>query len=361
MKIHRFIFHLVLFSFLFPQILFSQENEGVPNNDSVYSFVDQQPEFPGGLSALSNYLNLNLLFPEQAIHDSIEGKIYIGFVVEIDGSISNVKVLRGIGGGCDQESIRVISEMPAWTPGKLNGKTVRVSKILPITFSLAKVQPSQSKIYLEADTLPSFVGGLTALFDYLDKHIAKVENTDSTCQSAEVNVYFVVETNGSISNVGLKDSVGCELDEKAKEIVQNMPKWKPGKIGNTNVRVLQFLSIDFSADNNVYQVVEDQPEFPGGMDELYNYLALNVKYPPKAKRKGIQGRVFVNFTIEKDGSVSNISILMGIGGGCDEEALRVVKNMPRWTPGMQKGKAVRVSYNLPIKFTLQKNAIEEHK
>ncbi|RLD48169.1 MAG: energy transducer TonB, partial [Bacteroidetes bacterium] len=76
-------------------------------------------------------------------------------------------------------------------------------------------------------------------------------------------------------------------------------------------------------------------------------------YPPQAKNNGIQGRIFINFIVEPDGIVSDVKILKGIGGGCDKEALRVVKNMPRWEPGVQKGKPVRVSYNLPIKFTLK--------
>jgi len=103
----------------------------------------------------------------------------------------------------------------------------------------------------------------------------------------------------------------------------------------------------------IFTVVESMPEFPGGTGELYKYLGKSIKYPPLAKESGIQGRVFVNFVVEPDGSISNVKVLRGIGGGCDEEAMRVVKNMPTWKPGKQRGKSVRVSYNLPIKFTLQ--------
>jgi protein TonB len=103
----------------------------------------------------------------------------------------------------------------------------------------------------------------------------------------------------------------------------------------------------------IFMVVESMPEFPGGDADLYKYLAENIKYPQMAKESGIQGRVFVTFVVERDGSVTDVKVLRGIGGGCDEEAIRVVKNMPRWTPGKQRGKAVRVQYNLPVKFTLQ--------
>jgi len=106
-------------------------------------------------------------------------------------------------------------------------------------------------------------------------------------------------------------------------------------------------------EQQIFTVVESMPEFPGGMAALMKYLAENIKYPSLAKESGIQGRVFINFVVEPDGSISNVKVLRGIGGGCDEEAVRVVENMPKWKPGMQRGKPVRVSYNLPVKFTLQ--------
>lgn len=103
----------------------------------------------------------------------------------------------------------------------------------------------------------------------------------------------------------------------------------------------------------IFTVVESMPEFPGGQGELYKYLGNNIKYPVMAKESGIQGRVFVTFVVEKDGSITDVRLLRGIGGGCDEEAIRVVESMPNWKPGKQRGKPVRVQYNLPVKFTLQ--------
>lgn len=103
----------------------------------------------------------------------------------------------------------------------------------------------------------------------------------------------------------------------------------------------------------IFMVVESMPEYPGGEPALYSYLAENIKYPQMAKESGIQGRVFVTFVVERDGSVTDVRVLRGIGGGCDEEAIRVVDGMPKWTPGKQRGKSVRVQYNLPVKFTLQ--------
>ena len=107
-------------------------------------------------------------------------------------------------------------------------------------------------------------------------------------------------------------------------------------------------------DDAVFVVVEKSPEFPGGNDSLYAFIGRNIKYPEAAKKNKIEGRVFVTFVVEKDGQVSSAKILRDIGGGCGEEALRVVNSMPKWKPGTQRGNPVRVQFNLPIMFQLQK-------
>ena len=106
-------------------------------------------------------------------------------------------------------------------------------------------------------------------------------------------------------------------------------------------------------EQEIFKIVEEMPSFPGGEAKLMEFVGKNIKYPQIARETGIQGRVFVNFVVEPDGSVSNVTVLRGIGGGCDEEAMRVVKNMPKWKPGKQRGKAVRVQYMLPVNFRLQ--------
>lgn len=122
----------------------------------------------------------------------------------------------------------------------------------------------------------------------------------------------------------------------------------------TNIAFCQD-EVKVSDDEAIFFVVEVQPEFPGGMDSMYAFIQKNLIYPEKAKAEGIEGRVFITFTIEKDGSVSNVKILRGIGGGCDEAAKEVIEKMPKWQPGTQREKPVRVQFNLPIKFELEKD------
>ena len=120
-----------------------------------------------------------------------------------------------------------------------------------------------------------------------------------------------------------------------------------------SLKVFVFEPVEDEDRPGVYIVVDQMPEFPSGDKGLYEFIADNIKYPAEAKEEGIKGRVFVNFIVEPDGSVSDIRVLRGIGGGCDEEAVRVVESMPKFKPGMQDGEAVRVSYTIPVFFRLE--------
>ena len=233
------------------------------DSDSIYQIVEEMPQFPGGEQAMMNFVAKNVVYPQEAKDKEIAGRVFVSFVVEKDGSVNEVKVLRGIGGGCDEEAVRVVKSMPKWKPGKQKGKPVRVSYMMPLNFKLSDGQPAKP-----------------------------AQQTDA-----------------------------------------NQPNMKPDK-------------------NGVYQIVEEMPQFPGGETKLMEYIAKNLTYPQEAREKEISGRVFVSFVVEKDGSVNEVKVLRSIGGGCDDEAVRVVKSMPKWKPGKMKGEPVRVSYMMPINFKL---------
>ena len=102
----------------------------------------------------------------------------------------------------------------------------------------------------------------------------------------------------------------------------------------------------------IFSFVEESPEFPGGEEKLMKFLTTNLKYPQIARENAVEGNVYVKFIIEKDGSITNIQVARGIGYGCDQEAVRVVKTMPKWEPGKQRGTPVRSRFILPFKFKL---------
>lgn len=107
-----------------------------------------------------------------------------------------------------------------------------------------------------------------------------------------------------------------------------------------------------TTSENVFDVVEDMPQYPGGMQAMMKFLIENISYPKDAQEKKISGRVLVNFVVEKDGSISNVETVKSVFPSLDDEAVRVVKSMPNWKPGKQNGKVVRVKYTLPISFSL---------
>lgn len=122
---------------------------------------------------------------------------------------------------------------------------------------------------------------------------------------------------------------------------------------STTQQLNKSTTITFDGEEEVFVVVEEPPRFPGGDSALYMYLCMNLSYPDAARENKIEGMVVVLFVVEKDGSVSNVRVLRDIGGGCGEAAVEVVKNMPRWEPGRQAGKAIRTQFSLPLKFELK--------
>lgn len=137
------------------------------------------------------------------------------------------------------------------------------------------------------------------------------------------------------------------VEEVAFERLDVVPEKEPNYHLENEAKV-DTVSIDLFDD--VFVFVEDSPEFPGGMDSLYTFLEANIQYPAAAEKDSIEGSVYVQFVVEKDGSISNIRVLRDIGGGCGEEVVRVIKLMPKWLTGKQKGKPVRCQFILPVKF-----------
>ena len=148
-----------------------------------------------------------------------------------------------------------------------------------------------------------------------------LEAVDEVVEEAPVLMEELAET-----NAGLQDVEG-EKGEAPPPLVEEEPQ--------------------------IFTIVEEMPSFPGGEAELFKYLKKSTKIPQMAMDAGISGVVYVTFVVDENGKVRDPKVLRGIGGGCDEEALRVVKAMPPWEPGKQRGKPVRVQYNLPMRFTVK--------
>lgn len=118
-------------------------------------------------------------------------------------------------------------------------------------------------------------------------------------------------------------------------------------VGNSDVK-----QVTEEDPNKIFTAVEKEPAFPGGEDAFIRYLGKNIHYPAIAKENNVQGKVFLSFVVEKSGALTDIKIVRDIGSGCGDEAVRVLKNSPKWNPGIQNGRPVRVAYTIPVSFTL---------
>lgn len=490
----------------------------VVTQDTVYEVVDQMPEFPGGDAALMQFINKHLTYPDLSEEYGIEGRVMVSFIVETDGSLSDVKVTKSLEMLLDEVARGIISQMPQWKPGIQAGKPVRVLYNLPINFRLNKndspsepavpdarkhiqvasftslvsrytggnkevasplvsddpadvnnkcisitttrsprsAGDTQLMLYLEkpftlGDTLcfslkakgvskqkistefhtapgsrlkvdpfeafeitkdwqefsfkyvmdnsiartqtivlnladkgssnvcffddmkveihhvrvdnPEFPGGVAAIKEYL-----KANNkypSPGRGKSVYVNVHCMIDTDGSISDVRQMSSVDSLLDAEAIRLVQGMPKWIPGKRNGEPFRQNRRILVEFDNTNVDWEkwakengndapfiVVEEAPEFPGGQSALFEFIRSNLKYPRICQENGIQGRVLVQFTVEKNGSIADVEVVRKVHPELDQEALRLISIMPKWTPGQQRGKPVRVRYTIPLNFRL---------
>ncbi len=145
-----------------------------------------------------------------------------------------------------------------------------------------------------------------------------------------------------------------EVEEDTE--VENIPDEIPMPTEDVEEDPIIEQKVEIVEEPEIFTIVEDMPEFPGGQAELFKFIGKNINYPPMARENGIDGTVYVGFVVMENGSIENVSIKRGLSGGgagCDAEAIRVVKEMPKWNPGKQRGKPVRVAFTLPIRFKLE--------
>jgi TonB family protein len=213
------------------------------------------------------------------------------------------------------------------------------------------------------EQMPNFPGGEKALMDYISEHLVYPQEAKETGIEGRVFIGVVVMEDGSLACTKVLKGLGCGCDEAALEVFKRMPKWMPAMNRGKAIRYPYEVPVFFghkqeSVEQEMIFVVEKMPEFPGGFDAMFDFIKANLEYPQEAKDAEIEGIVFVSFVVEKDGSVSSIKLLRGIGYGCDEAAMDVVRKMPKWKPATQRGKPVRVQYQLPFNFKLENKKSE---
>lgn len=374
-----------------------------PSNDSIFQIVEVMPEFPGGVDKMVDYLSNNIKYPEEAKEKGISGRVFINFVIEKDGSVNEAKVMRGIGGGCDEEALRVVKAMPKWKPGMMKGKPVRVSYMLPINFKLDdnvkgnglagtswegtgkgtkdKVNYTmQMTMEIESPTAGYFVMnlesekkgkttvefedvGLPFTYTYDGKSMGSINpiNPDGSALTAESQppYGFTIDDKGNmiVNFYDMKD-IGVEKIVFSKK-KDNSSKPVGGWPANQSKEKTIAPQADLKPDKDgVWNIAETMPEYPGGLDAMRTYIQENLTVPEKYKEMDVKAeyRVFIQFVVAEDGSITKVETLKPEPSKQDlnDEAVRVVKSMPKWEPGTVDGKPVKVRYILPVLFRLGK-------
>ena len=224
----------------------------------------------------------------------------------------------------------------------------------------SKSREMNEQVFTVVEKMPSFPGGDAELLKYIATNIKYPKESQDNGEQGRVICSFIVGRDGSVNNPEVLRGVTPLLNEEAVRVINTMPRWNPGMQRGKAVAVKYTVPITFRLKSPVEEtkeetltVVDVMPQYPGGDHELLKFIAQSIKYPTDAQEAGVQGRVICSFVVDKKGNIVEPKIIRGIDPSLDAEALRVIGMMPRWTPGRQDGKVVRVLYTVPITFRLQ--------
>ncbi|WP_333876963.1 energy transducer TonB [Flavobacterium sp.] len=232
--------------------------------------------------------------------------------------------------------------------------------------SVAQID-GEDEVYLSGDRIDAKFngGGLEKFNAFIDKEFDNSKVTKSGTMVAA----FTIGTDGTVNAIKIVQMLDVESAKEMIRVLKKCPKWEPAKRGGKPVSIEMKYPMTFTIkekaspltvipsphipvengaeDNNIYNTagIEKKPDFPGGLQEFYNYVGKNFKVP---NVKDLKGKIFATFVVEKDGSITDVKVIRDMGYGTKEEAIRVLTQSPKWIPGEQSGKKVRVIYSLPI-------------
>lgn len=346
------------------------------DTDNLFNAQDKDnnnstPLFPGGTAAMAKYVAENIRYPQS---ESVTAIIDVKFDVDVDGTVSKVRVVTPFKKAFDEEAVRVIKSMPNWIAAKGN---LQKSLSLSVSILFSKSEGSRlvenkthqyespriidgEDVFIVAEVMPEYPGGDEALRHFLASEVKYPESAIKKGIQGKVFVSFIIDRNGDVRDARIAKGINKALDEEALRVVRSMPKWSPGSQRGNNVAVAYTVPINFVLDNekssdapktneSFSAAVQQMPQYPGGETELYKFIAQQIRYPKSAADKGVQGKVFVQFIVDKDGKVKDAQIAKGVQEDLDKEALRVVNAMPSWMPSKP---AMEVNFTLPVLFNL---------
>lgn len=346
----------------------------VAGNDTVFTFLKEMPQFPGGNIALGEFKKSKIQYPPQAKNAGFGGTVIIGFIVGKDGALSDFSIISGVSPSIDAEALRVAKQMPPWLPGKENGRPVKVKYSTMFQFWL-NPEDEEKQVYIVVEEMPKFPGGDSTLMKFISDNIKYPQSAKDKKIEGRVVLRFCINKLGGVEQVVVLRGIDPALDAEAIRVVKSLPAWQPGKQDGKPVNTWFALPITFSlgtpgeTKSPVTQTApppppppppapplitgyDEPPLFPGGETGLAKFIESEKKYPQVAKDKNISGTVKISFRITETGKVERPALSLSIDPLLDAEALRVVGLIPDWQPAKLKGKPVSVSYTIPVNFKL---------
>jgi len=309
--------------------LTNQPTQSTPK-DSVYSYVEKMPEFPGGEKEVVKFLSQAMRYPEAAQKKNEHGKVIVQFVITNTGKVANARVVKGVSTDLDNEALRVIGLLPDWIPGEQNGQKVSVYRIIPILFQSESLENA---------------------WEANEKTVVVIDN-----------VKMPANFNPTIINFDKFATVSLLKPFPEKEKSKLMSKY--GKMAENGVILLTSnkTEIQYSLPDSTLNPIKKEkapckedailPVYPGGDANLLKYIADSIQYPFVARQTKTQGKVLVRFMVDTSGKVSDATVVRSVDYFLNKEAVRVVNSLPVWTPGMQCNNKLNFYVTMPVNFRL---------
>jgi len=300
-------------------------------NDTIQAVVDKEPEFPGGDAARIKFIQQNIKYPEDAQQNKLEGKVNIQFVVSSTGHIIQAKVVKKLAPSLDEEALRIIKSFPRWIPGEIKGKKVPVYRVMQVSFKYTPVENAEDNWQITDSTLI-----------VIDSIKLPLKFNLEVINKEQIDTVFVLKPFPE----NTRDKLIAQYGQSARDGVLLL---KTYDIMNLRIDTSNCKIVD---DRYTYKDVSKMPQFIGGEKALLNYVSKHLQYPVYDAEIGHQGKVIVQFIIDRSGKVRNSKILSSASSGLDREALRVVSEMPDWIPGEINGEKVNFLFQLPISYMI---------
>ena len=308
--------------------LLALNDSAVRQNDIVYAKVEEEPIFPHG--NVMAYIRLNNEFyPGDAMDAGLTGKVLVGCTIDERGKVTNARVAHGLHPVLDSNALKIVTLLPDFLPVREKGKPVIVECTIPVAYTREMIERNlhlqESFCYVTID-LPAPWESLEA---YILRNVRYPKEALEKGIKGNVYVGVTIRADGSVTDEHIVRGAHPLLDNEALRIAQKLPQRKPARINGKPVDETYVITVPFDPKyltaepwEDVYIVVEDMPKFLEG--DIIKYVNEHLRYPKEAKEQGIEGKVFVQFIIERSGYIVEVKVLRPVHPLLDEEAMRVV-------------------------------------